>query len=88
MGLSLSHQMRERCENLNGCMHLYKFPFIVILWLLFCHYRCESYQVKNRFGPLIISCSQAVEELLIELDLDKKSIVLGSSKVGVYSVIK
>lgn len=31
---------------------------------------------------------QAVEELLIELDMDKKSIVLGASKVGAYIYIK
>lgn len=29
-----------------------------------------------------------MEELLIELDLDKKSIVLGASKVGIYINIK
>ncbi|KAF7701100.1 unconventional myosin-XVIIIb-like isoform X2 [Silurus meridionalis] len=48
-----------------------------------CHFQALSPPVMKRYGSVFITPNerQAVEELLIELDMDKKSIVLGTNKV-------
>ncbi|XP_036450276.1 unconventional myosin-XVIIIb-like isoform X2 [Colossoma macropomum] len=48
-----------------------------------CRYQALSPPVMKRYGSVFITPDErkAVEELLIELDLDKKSIVLGASRV-------
>ncbi|MCJ8742359.1 hypothetical protein PDJAM_G00081270 [Pangasius djambal] len=48
-----------------------------------CRFQALSPPVMKRYGSVFITPNErkAVEELLIELDLDKKSIVLGASKV-------
>ncbi|KAM9455976.1 unconventional myosin-XVIIIb [Clarias gariepinus] len=48
-----------------------------------CRFQALSPPVMKRYGSVFITPNErkAVEELLIELDMDKKSIVLGASKV-------
>ncbi|KAM3600297.1 uncharacterized protein V6R79_021043 [Siganus canaliculatus] len=48
-----------------------------------CHFQALSPPIMKRYASMFVSHDErkAVEELLVELDLDKKSVVVGSSRV-------
>lgn len=55
-----------------------KVRWLIIAALCLCHTLILS---SNLIRPFAVYVSQAVEELLAELDLDRKSIVVGTSRV-------
>ncbi|KAF4082136.1 hypothetical protein AMELA_G00148240 [Ameiurus melas] len=71
--------------HLLPALQLYRigFPDHMSLSDFRCRFQALSPTVMKRYGSVFITPNErkAVEELLIKLDLDKKSIVLGSSKV-------
>uniref|UniRef100_A0A3P8VRZ2 Myosin motor domain-containing protein n=1 Tax=Cynoglossus semilaevis TaxID=244447 RepID=A0A3P8VRZ2_CYNSE len=66
-------------------LQLYRtgFPDHMTLSDFRCHFQALSPPIMKRYASMFVSHDErkAVEELLLELDLDKKSIVLGGSRV-------
>ncbi|XP_066507177.1 unconventional myosin-XVIIIb-like [Hoplias malabaricus] len=78
-------RIQLHCTHLLPALQLYRtgYPEQMALSDFRCRYQALSPSVMKRYGSVFITPDErkAVEELLIELDLDKKSIVLGASRV-------
>ncbi|XP_030292095.1 unconventional myosin-XVIIIb isoform X3 [Sparus aurata] len=64
-------------------LHRTGFPEHMTLSDFRCHFQALSPPIMKRYASMFVSHDErkAVEELLVELDLDKKSIVVGASRV-------
>ncbi|KAI7793466.1 putative unconventional myosin-XVIIIb, partial [Triplophysa rosa] len=80
-----SLRVQLHSTHLLPALHLYRtgYPEHMSVGDFRCRFQALSALIMKRYGSVFITPDErkAVEELLIELDLDKKSIVLGLSRV-------
>ncbi|XP_051973250.1 unconventional myosin-XVIIIb-like isoform X1 [Xyrauchen texanus] len=78
-------RVQLHCTHLLPALQLYRtgYPEHMSFSDFRCRFQALSAPVMKRYGSVFITPDErkAVEELLIDLDLDKKSIVLGASRV-------